>query len=155
MQEYVPQYYLGQLEIQKDETQVLHRAKWKVIATTAPELVEPLPRRVGNPASGKSMLLQAHMLPPDDRAARIGDKLIGSFRWSFYEYDLESNDELGVVLIYAVPGQEEAIRLMAERFAATMNASFGVDPQLMQWNEKQNQEQAKPSDAAQLRNEDF
>lgn len=131
MQEYGPQYYIGQIEIQKDKNQVLRRAKWKAIVATAPELVDPLPRWGGNPATGKMMLLQPHMLPPDDRAVRLDDKYIGSFRWSFFEYDPDSNDDLGVVLIYAVPGHEEVIRSMADRFAASMNANYGVDQSLM------------------------
>ncbi|TWT79518.1 hypothetical protein CA13_09220 [Planctomycetes bacterium CA13] len=127
----LPQHYIGQLEIRDDGVQVLHRTNWTAIAETNPDLVEPPPRMARNPATGKPMLLQPHMLPRDYRVVQLGDEFIGSFEWSFYEYDTVADDDLGVVLVSAAQGHEDAIRSMAVRFAATMNAQFTIDHSLV------------------------
>lgn len=124
-----PLHYIGQLEKLQDEKQVLRRADWAAIALTDSQLIDP-PSRMGmNPADGKPMQLR---LPPDERAVAMDDKFIGSFCWSIYESPgPEWDDDLGVVLVSASRDQEPVVRAIAEEFAATMNASFGVDVSLI------------------------
>ncbi|GAA5504621.1 hypothetical protein [Novipirellula caenicola] len=117
-------HMLGQIQILKDDRQVLRRADWIAIAANNPALVDPPPRMGRNPADGKPMQLR---LPPDDRAITIGGEFVGAFRWSSYEYPgPDWEDDLGVVVVECAEGHEEHVKKIALEFAETMSADFVI-----------------------------